>query len=173
MSERTDVGCLSCSAVAGQRCSPDCRNYEPDEEPGHSFDPDAMPVHADLCDDVAACRIRIRELESKLERLRVQAQGFGRPQGLPLTTEDAGHLRDRAEGVSDGLWINPDVLVALLAVYSTACSAADARAAVIAARHDPAGSLRERRDRMVSADEAWSEASEALRAAVERARRQR
>lgn len=89
----------------------------------------AEAAHLSAMDAIEAERRETREqiaaLEAENERLRVQAQGFGRPQGLPLAAADVVYLRDRAESTTDGLWVNPDVLVALLDVYEAACAYLD------------------------------------------------
>lgn len=45
----------------------------------------------------------------------------GRPQDPPIDVEYIQHLRDQAERSSDGVWVNPEVLEHLVAVFESAC----------------------------------------------------
>ena len=120
----SDTGCARCHAVDATSKRP------PYGETGAPFDLDSARrllarVEHRPPDQVTEDRlwVELRQACDEVERLRPST--FGRPQDPPITPDYAEHLVDLAEGATDGLWVNPDVLWHLLEVYRAACSAMD------------------------------------------------
>ena len=65
-----------------------------------------------------------------------EPRGFGRPQDPPIDADYIEHLRSQAVSASDGVWVNPDVLEHLVAVFEAACDWMDAANAIESGRRN-------------------------------------